>query len=113
MRTIRLLSALAVAVIACILSPAKSASRIRAAWFLWLKPMTQAPFWLTYRRYRACRHCPVFYPPLRTCGSPLSKEFRGLGCYCSTEIKCGILNASCWGDDISTQFTFGWRSHNK
>ena len=110
-RTIRFIAAVIAAVIAVSLSPVKSSRRIWAAWKLLVCPKQRAPFWTVYRRYRACRHCPVFYPPLRTCGSPLDKDLRGLGCLCSMESKSGIKQATCWGDDnLGQDFKFGWIS---
>jgi hypothetical protein len=114
MRKARIISAIAIAIFASALSPVKSASRIHAAVKLFLSPPQPAPFWLTYRRFRRCHKCPLFFEPLKTCGSPLSKDLRGLGCYCSMESKSGILVAACWGDEnLGSDFSFGWRSHNK
>ena len=112
MRTARLLAAVSVAVIAQALTPRASWSRIKAAWKLLSTPHERADFWTVYRRYRCCKKCPVFYKPLRTCGSPLNKEFRRLGCYCSMENKSGLKSASCWADDnLGADSNFGWISH--
>lgn len=106
----RFVAAVCVAVIASALSPSKSFSRVWAAWRLLVSPKKRADFWIVYRRYRTCRKCPVFYAPLRTCGTPLTKEFRGLGCYCSMESKSGIRDATCWADDsLHEPADFGWK----
>jgi hypothetical protein len=87
---------------------------MRAALKLVMSPMERTDFWTVYRQYRACRRCPIFYHPLRTCGSPLDKDFRGLGCYCSMEKKVGIKSATCWGDDnLGNDFEFGWNKRKQ
>ena len=112
MRIARLLAAIAAAIIATAMTPHASWNRILAAIRLFLQPFERTDFWTVYRRYRACNKCPIFYRPLRTCGSPLNKDFRGLGCYCSLESKTGIKAATCWADDnLGTDSTFGWNSH--
>jgi len=114
MRTVRFIAAVIVAAAACISSPRQSWSRIRAAVVLLSKPYERADFWAVYRRYRTCRKCPIFYKPLRTCGTPLDKELRGLGCYCSCEVKPGIKSATCWADDnLGEDAKFGWQGSRK
>lgn len=66
-------------------------------------------------RYReridTCRKCPIFYPSLQTCGTPLKKELRGLGCYCNMEAKAKLEDATCWLDDeLGDEAAYGWRS---
>lgn len=118
MRKLRIIAAIIVAIGSCILSPRESWSRITGTsrmlwnWLLgnthWADPYTAAA------RYARCEKCPIFYKPLRTCGSPLSKEFRGVGCYCSILIKKNIKEATCWGDDnLGEDFVYGWKNHDK
>ena|SRR5580692_11544503 len=61
------------------------------------------------RRMAACRACPVFYAPLQTCGSPLSKETRGLGCSCHLPSKARLEAATCWLDNEAPHAEYGWR----
>lgn len=101
---------------------------------LWSDPFTRKPYvalWKALRgmfrvahgvgasmyvreaRLRACRGCPVFFAPLQTCGSPLSKELRDVGCYCQVEAKSRIVDATCWLDEqLSDEFgdAYGWRA---
>ena len=61
-------------------------------------------------RLETCRKCPVFYAPLETCGSPLRKESRGLGCYCFQPVKVRLCDATCWLDDnIEPGYSGGWQ----
>lgn len=114
MRILRFIAAVAVAAISSAWSPVRSFRRVWAAWILFVSPKERADFWTVYRRYRTCIKCPLFYKPLRTCGTPLDKEFRGLGCYCSVEAKNGIKSATCWADDnLGDDATFGWKSRAK
>lgn len=62
-----------------------------------------------YRRYRACRKCPLFYEPLRTCGTPMIEDLRQIGCWCNMEAKVTIHNAQCAIDENGLQDTgYGW-----
>lgn len=65
-------------------------------WVRFVRKHEQADFWTTFRRYRACRQCALFYTPLRTCGSPLDSALAGTGCYCQMQVKCGIKDSQCW-----------------
>lgn len=62
-----------------------------------------------FRRLRCCWRCPVFYPPLRTCGSPLAGNPE-LGCFCEEERKAAIPEATCWIDENAEDDMkeFGW-----
>lgn len=63
------------------------------------------------RRIRICEGCPLFYWPLRTCGSPLSKTLRGMGCSCQMDVKARLKDATCWLDDeLGTEARWGWNS---
>jgi len=60
------------------------------------------------KRSAACRACPVFYKPLQTCGSPLDKDTRGLGCYCYLPEKVKLPESRCWLDEHSPHRDYGW-----
>lgn len=60
------------------------------------------------RRLFTCRQCPVFYRPLQTCGSPLSKRLRGLGCACHMPTKARLKDAWCYLDSIYDDDHYGW-----
>lgn len=60
------------------------------------------------RRLITCERCPVFFKPLRTCGTPLKKDLRGIGCYCFMEAKAKLTHATCWLDDELGPNPDGW-----
>lgn len=62
--------------------------------------------WMYYRRLRWCFGCPVFFRPLRTCGSPFAAD-PNLGCACAMEQKAALPDATCWGNE-NTDLQFGW-----
>lgn len=98
-RLLRLGAALFVAGVVSWKSPETAMVKIWRAltfWARFVRKHERADFWRTFRRYRACRNCSLFYRPLRTCGSPLNSELSGVGCYCNMETKCGIKSAECW-----------------
>ncbi len=64
--------------------------------------------WVYYRRMRACYACPLFYAPLRTCGSPLLTSNPELGCYCAMERKAALPDARCWAWDNLDLKEIGW-----
>lgn len=64
------------------------------------------------RRMSACHECPVFYKRLQTCGSPLSKELKGLGCSCFLPVKSRYVNSSCWIDDNVSECEHGWHERD-
>lgn len=97
-RLFRLATALAVAGFASWRNPSVALVKFwRAAtfWARFVRKHERAAFWTTYRRYRACRACPVFDAKRRTCGSPFGED-ASLGCFCHMESKCGIADAQCW-----------------
>lgn len=51
------------------------------------------------RRLRTCQKCPIFYKPLQTCGSPIKRELRGVGCYCYQPESARYAAKCCWLDD--------------
>jgi hypothetical protein len=60
-------------------------------------------------RSSCCTKCPIFYSPLRTCGTPLRDP--DLGCWCSTEFKNRLSAARCWlrDKDSKKELTqYGW-----
>jgi hypothetical protein len=46
-------------------------------------------------RMAKCRECPIFFRPLRTCGSPFHADPK-LGCWCQMDAKARMVNAHCW-----------------
>lgn len=84
---------------------------LHAAHSVWIaltsKDARDASRTLFIRRCLTCRRCPVFYKPLRTCGSPFSARPE-LGCWCSW-LKNKNKSATCW---IRTHTTAqaGWPS---
>jgi hypothetical protein len=58
-------------------------------------------------RMAACKKCPVFYAPLRTCGTPIHKADADLGCWCALEAKNRLQAASCWARDRGVT-EYGW-----
>jgi len=114
MKKIRIATAIIVAIGSCILSPRESWGRITGTiallWNIARKKTHLASADVLKRRLDACEKCPLFYPRLRTCGTPLVKDLRGLGCYCNMDLKAQIKEAGCWGDDnLNSDFSFGWQ----
>jgi hypothetical protein len=103
-RRARLSAALLVAAAYSATHPAASFRRVAnaiAAWVRFARARKRTPFWKTYRRYRACSGCPLFYKPLRTCGSPLDGDLTDLGCWCNMEAKAPMPESTCWmGDNL-------------
>lgn len=100
MTTLRLILAILVACYGMLREFKNPWPRVRGFWFtIWdglRQPKTQATRY--EHRLAICRKCPIFYPPLQTCGSPLSED-PSLGCWCNMEIKAKLLHASCWTRD--------------
>ncbi len=63
--------------------------------------------WTYYKRLRCCFACPIFFKPLRTCGSPLAPDHPELGCSCEMERKAGLPKAKCWARE-NTDLELGW-----
>ena len=73
-------------------------------------------------RMEVCRQCPVFYAPLRTCGSPLRRGSRvrnhPAGCSCYMPFKAKF-ECNCWlweeiaNETLPPQYwhwtKFGWK----
>lgn len=111
---LRLTMALLVAAGFSIATPRKSWGRVRAAlatWLQWARGSQATPFWIYYHRLRACHRCPLYYSPLRTCGTPLVRDLRDIGCHCNMEAKSAVIEATCWfRDNTNNDTEFGWPS---
>ena len=55
-----------------------------------------------YSRNAYCKRCPIFYEPLRTCGTPRKGDD---GCWCHTPTK-NLGHANCWAYDNGKDY--GW-----
>lgn len=61
------------------------------------------------RRLACCAACPIYFKPLGTCGTPLKKELRTLGCWCVMSQKAKLRHATCWLRVRETHPTgYGW-----
>jgi len=75
--------------------------RIKSAFLIWFGLLGKGEHWaseeLFNRRMEICRQCPVYWHPLRSCGTPLKRELRPLGCWCNVQDgKSRIKEATCW-----------------
>lgn len=108
----RLSMALLVAGVFSLSRPRESWPRITGALKTWIRFARQdrpTPRWIYFSRLRTCYRCPLFYKPLRTCGSPLVKDLRDVGCMCDMEIKAAAIEATCWYRETTYDDTeFGW-----
>jgi hypothetical protein len=60
-------------------------------------------------RLKTCESCPIFYRPLRTCGTPVVKELRHHGCWCYMMEAAKLHEKQCYLDaDISPGYPGGW-----
>lgn len=62
-------------------------------------------------RLQTCGKCPLFHVELSTCGSPLKKATRGVGCYCFMPEKAKYESSRCWIDsdtEPGQHRAFGW-----
>lgn len=63
---------------------------------------------LTAARLQSCRVCPIFFRPLATCGTPLRRGLRSLGCHCHMPTKAAGP-ANCWAyDETAGTNHIGW-----
>jgi len=111
---LRLCLALLVAALFTNLTDRSGYLRIWRAVSLWwgaLEPDSTVSDSLRTARLNACQTCPLFYRPLQTCGTPLKKELRGLGCWCNMEAKAKLTDATCWIDDELPGNKYGWTAH--
>lgn len=88
--------------------------RIGKAFALWLgfcrhpKDALVEPRTYTFR-LATCSVCPIFYKPLQTCGTPLRKTLRPLGCWCFMPAKARLAAAQCWIDENAPDAAqYGW-----
>lgn len=72
--------------------------RALGLWFGLLRGGAMATPELTDNRLAVCRGCPLFWPRLGTCGSPLAQNPK-LGCWCHMASKARLAEATCWLDD--------------
>lgn len=110
--TLRLSAALLVAAGAGICHPWGALRKVRAAlrvWFSGLGADGIVDQTIHDRRLATCRGCVLFYSRLQTCGSPLRKELRNLGCYCNMEAGAWFREKTCYLDEIyGTEPHWGW-----
>lgn len=117
MRVVRLFVALIVGGLFSLKTPKVALRRFWNAFTLWKVIFVSrddlVDFWTAYRRYRTCKKCPVFYAPLRTCGSPFL-EYPNLGCWCQEEWKVRLLEATCFLDDtLGDAAHWGWQKSHR
>ena len=88
-------------------------ARIAKAFLLWFGLIQKAEYVPcgTYdQRLSTCRNCPVFYAPLQTCGSPLKKELKGLGCWCYMPAAAKLAAKQCYIDEyVEAGYKGGWQ----
>jgi hypothetical protein len=61
-------------------------------------------------RLKTCRECPLFYVELGTCGTPVKRDLRRVGCHCYLPEKAKYDDAKCYLDaDIEPGYPGGWR----
>lgn len=84
--------------------------RAKWAWYLWQdsRNTMSVPFHRFHDRMSDCRRCEIYYKPLRTCGSPLTKK-PWLGCWCYVPLKNKMSSATCWARDKNMASVPGWR----
>lgn len=63
---------------------------------------------LKRRRLAHCETCPIRFPGLETCGSPVSEKPE-LGCWCHLPTLAQDPKSTCWLDD-HTDLQNGWKS---
>jgi hypothetical protein len=112
MTTLRFISAVIVAAVYSVLTWNKPWTRLKGMFWLWWdsRHVIQAGDEQYKERIKGgCEKCPIFYRPLRTCGSPLADD-PSLGCWCQMDIKAKMSSAECWLREHETHRTaFGWR----
>lgn len=57
-------------------------------------------------RIACCYACPIYYKPLRTCGTPLRDAH--LGCWCFMPAKAKLRDAECWLREEDYETEYGW-----
>lgn len=119
---IELSHALLMAGIFSLASPREGLGRLWGACKVWIglargggAPASRA---LYLRRLAVCFRCPFYSRRWGTCGSPLEKVLRQVGCHCYIPAKARYADARCWidertsdGDTILASFAgHGWRA---
>lgn len=108
----RLSAALLVAAAAGICHPWGALRKLRGAVRVWISGLGKDGIVdeaVHDRRLAVCRQCVLFYRPLQTCGSPLRKELRSLGCYCNQEAAAWFREKTCYLDEIYPEEShYGW-----
>jgi hypothetical protein len=61
------------------------------------------------KRLETCKNCPLFFKPLQTCGSPLTRN-SDLGCWCFMPAAAKLADKGCWIDEYSQDANFGWKN---
>ena len=62
------------------------------------------------RRLETCRKCPIYFKPLQTCGSPVIKRLRRVGCWCYCPESAKLNEKKCFLDsDIEPGYPGGWQ----
>lgn len=109
MRLLRFLAAVAVAVFFALLRWDRPLMRLSDGLRLFLSTKTNPPASpaLVAVRMSACARCPIFFRPLRTCGTPIFKKDADLGCFCYMPLKARLSNATCWSRDKGVK-DYGW-----
>lgn len=51
------------------------------------------------QRMGICEACPIYFSPLKSCGTPLRRDLRPCGCYCYMPVKARYARSTCWIDD--------------
>lgn len=76
--------------------------RALSLWIGLLQVKNQAPPSLAARRIAKCSTCPLLFPPLFTCGSPLRNDLKDLKpqpCWCNMYFKATAKDATCYIDE--------------
>lgn len=81
--------------------------------FLFPGKENMVPNEIAMKRLKICESCPIYFHPLRTCGSPLMKygeikppqHLMNAGCHCYMPLK-SRLKSNGWGYDAG--FDFCW-----
>jgi len=61
-------------------------------------------------RLATCEKCALFYRPLKTCGTPVIKELRAMGCLCYMPEAAKLNDKRCYLDEhIESGYPGGWQ----
>jgi hypothetical protein len=71
---------------------------------------SEVPIGVQAQRITRCEQCPIYYRPLRTCGSPMARKSwpngEKMGCFCYMPVKIKT-KCNCWLYD-ETNGKMGW-----